>query len=372
MNLNEPDAVYKIALTMIPGLGGAGIRKILAQMKTERNIFENPEETKKILEGFSKKVAESFKPQNYTAKAAEQLEILNKYKIKAVYYTDNDFPQKLSTCDDSPIMLYMRGNVNLQTSHTVGIVGTRSADGECRDNIFKLIEDLKTDNINVIIVSGLAAGADTFAHQAALKYKIPTAAVLGHGFNTIYPAANRTLAAQIANGGGVLITEFYYGHSVSKTNFPRRNRIVAGICDALVVAQSREKGGALITAAQSLEYHRNVFAFPGRANDKNYAGCNQLIRDQKAGLITSAQDLTMLMGWSVSKKTTSQQSEIPLFSLSEQESKIVNFISQNTPAFIDSIASATNISMAELSSMLLSLEFSGIIKPLPGKYYEIR
>ncbi len=356
---------------MIPGIGSAGIKKLLAAMKTERNVFENLNESQKEIEKFSKKAAENFTSQNFVVKAQKQMEIMEKYKISAVYYTDDDFPQKLSICDDAPPILYMRGNANLQTSHTVGVVGTRAADGECRDNIFNLVEDLKNNNINIVIVSGLAAGADTYAHQASIKFGIPTAAVLGHGFNTIYPAANRTLAAQIANGGGVLLTEFYYGHLVSKINFPRRNRIVAGICDALIVAQSKNQGGALITASQSLTYRKNVFAFPGRATDKNYAGCNALIRDQKAGLITSAQDLILAMGWS-GKPKQPEQTALTLLNLSEKENKIVNFISQNTPAFIDSISAATQTPMSELSSLLLTLEFQGLIKPLPGKYYELR
>ena len=372
MELNQ-EALYQVAVTLIPGVGGSTARKLIAWAGGAEQVFQKIDllpETGLL----SSRALEALTSINILDSAKRQLEIAEREGIGITSYYDRDFPRKLAQCDDAPLLYYTKGaGVNFDTHHTVGIVGTRLTDPEGRDNIFSLVEGLKNDGIRVIIVSGLASGADTFAHQAALEYGVPTAAVLGHGFDMIYPAENRHIANQIAAGAGIMLTEYFYGHPVSKTNFPRRNRIVAGLCDALVVAQSRNKGGALITAEYARGYRRTVFAYPGRANDRNYQGCNTLIRNNHATLITHHTDLESLMGWLANKQSAPVQIELPLDEpLEPEEVLIVDVLRKHDEVGIEVIASETQIPMWKLSPILLNLEFKDIIKPLPGKRYAVR
>ncbi len=371
MKLDSQNALYKVAINMIPGVGCSGIRKILAENSSEEYFFENIDEfvEKKIISANVKNVITN---QKVLDMAKNQIELCLTKNIQATYFTDDNYPQKLAQCGDAPTMFFHLGNLNFDTNRTIGIVGTRSADSDAKNNIFSLVEELKKDNINFIIISGLADGADTFAHQAALKSDVPTAAVLGHGLNMIYPAGNRKLASDIVHSGGMLLTEYYYGEPVSKTNFPRRNRIVAGLCNCLIVAQSKIKGGALITVDDSINYKREVFAFPGRVSDKLYAGCNYLISSGKAGLITSALDLERLMGWQPGKKGTAFQTAMPLEPLTAEEKKIIGVLRQNGQVFIDTLSVLTEIPVPKLSSLLLTMEFKDLITSYPGKKFEAK
>jgi DNA processing protein len=371
MDINAEDSLYKFALNMIPGVGCAGVRKILSENCDERYFFENLDEfvEKKVI---SSDIRDVVRRQNVLEMAKNQLEICRTKNIFATYFKDADYPRKLAQCNDAPTMFFHLGKLNFDTCRTIGIVGTRSADSDAKNNVFNLVEDLKNDNINFVIVSGLAAGADTFAHQAALRSGVPTAGVLGHGLNMIYPVGNRKLAADMVRANGMLITEYYYGEPVSKTNFPRRNRIVAGLCDCLIVAQSKITGGALITVENSISYRREVFAFPGRVSDKLYAGCNYLISSDKAALITSAADLERLMGWQSVKKGSAAQIVMNLAPLSPDEVKIIDTLRQNGKLYIDTLASMTGIPISKLSSLLLTMEFKDLINSYPGKNFEAK
>ncbi|MBR4440471.1 MAG: DNA-processing protein DprA [Bacteroidales bacterium] len=364
------DALYYVAVTMIPGVGSSTARKLVKWAGSPMEVFQKKEllPQANILPA---KILESLDFNSVIDNAERQIDIVLREGIDIVCSNNNAYPRKLAQCDDAPLLYYSKGSgVNFDTCRTVGIVGTRLTDGEGCNNIFNLVEGLQKDGIRVVIVSGLASGADTYAHQAAIKYGVPTAAVLGHGFDMIYPAENRSLARQIVDGAGVLITEYYYGHPVSKNNFPRRNRIVAGLCDALIIVQSRIQGGALITAGYSAMYNRDLFAFPGRATDNNYAGCNKLIHDGRATLITGHHDLENSMGWKSPSKSVPFQTELPLCCLDAQEVKIVDALRENGELSIDSLSVATQIPMAELSPILLSLEFNDVVKSLPGKRYK--
>lgn len=371
MDINSEDAIYKIALTMIPGVGGSGIRRILSSCGSEREFFQNLDEH--VASGaIAPALAQNAKKSNVIEQAKSQIEICHKHNINVLYFSDNNYPRKLAACNDSPAILFTLGKpYNFDAMRTVGIVGTRLADSDAQNNIFSIVESLKNDNINAIIISGLAAGADTFAHQAALKFGLPTAAVLGHGLNMVYPAANRKLAGDIVHGDGVLITEYYYGRPVSKTNFACRNRIIAGLCDALIVAQSKISGGALITAENSIDYKKSVFAFPGRASDKLYAGCNLLISRNKATLISNADDLEHSMGWDKNpNSSTAVQTSLNLEPLSADEAKIIDILRTNGQTVIDTISALSGISVSQLSSILLMMEFKDLVKSFPGKRFE--
>jgi len=371
MDFNDEDTVYKVAATMIPGVGAAGIRKLVANCGSLRNLFLNVDNLAKEAV-IPARIADAIRNNSLIDKAKAQIEICIRHHIDILYILDHNYPRRLAQCDGAPALLYTFGKVNFDASRTVGIVGTRSCDSDGKNNIFSLVEKLKADNINAIIISGLALGADSYAHQAALQFGMPTAAVLGHGLNMVYPAENRKLASDIAHSGGALITEFYYGQPVNKNNFARRNRIIAGLCDALIVAQSRIKGGALITAESARKCRREVFAFPGRTTDRLYAGCNYLITNNKATLISNADDLEKMMGWTSSKKMSPVQTELNLSPLSPDEVAVIDVLRANGATFIDTISAMTKMPMQELSSLLLTMEFKDLVTSLPGKYYEAR
>ncbi len=369
MDYNSEDLVYNIAINMIPGLGSVGVRNLVSLCGSARALFENIRE----LTGngtVQERIAKSMESSQVLDMARQQLDICIRHNISILYYKDSAYPRKLAACDGAPTLIYSLGKINFDATHTVGIVGTRSCDGDGRNNIFDLVEQLKEHNINTVIVSGLAMGADTFAHEAALRFGVPTAAVLGHGLNMVYPAENRKLAGDIAHSGGALITEYYYGQPVSKTNFPRRNRIIAGLCDALIVAQSKSSGGALITANVARELRKTVFAFPGRISDKLYAGCNSLISENKATLITSADDLERQMGWTGRNRPV--QTMLNMEPLSDIEAKILDILHSSGSSNIDTISIKTGMPVHTLSSTLLNMEFKDLVIEMPGKRYEAR
>ncbi len=369
MDYNSEDLIYNIAINMIPGLGNVGVRNMVSLCGSARAVFENLDELTQN-GTVNKVVADAIAGAKVLDMAKHQLEICQKHHIGIHYYQDRTFPRKLAAVEGAPSLIYTLGNVNFDAKRTVGIVGTRSSDNDGKANIFALVEQLRDQNINAVIISGLAMGADTYAHQAALKYGIPTAAVLGHGLNMVYPAENRGLAGDIVHQNGALITEYYYGQPVSRTNFPRRNRIIAGLCDAVVVAQSKSSGGALITANVARDMRKDIFAFPGRISDKLYAGCNKLIGDNIATLITSASDLIKNMGWA--PRNTPTQTEINLEPLSDTEVRILDVLHGNGRCNIDTLSLKSGIPMHILSSTLLGMEFKDLITELPGKQYEAR
>ncbi|MBQ1698344.1 MAG: DNA-processing protein DprA [Bacteroidales bacterium] len=371
MDINDEDIVYKVAINMIPGVGAVGIRKLVSDCGSERILFENLDDL--AGEGIvAARIVDSIRNNNVIAQAKAQIETCIHHNINMVYILDNNYPRRLAQCDGAPTLLYTLGKLNFDRARTLAIVGTRSCDTDGKNNIFSLVEQLKADNINIIIVSGLALGADTFAHQAALKYNLPTAAVLGHGLNMVYPAENRKLAGDIVHSGGMLLTEYYFGQQVNKNNFPRRNRIIAGLCDALLVAQSKIQGGALITAEDARKFRRDVFAFPGRTTDKLYAGCNYLIANNMATLISNAEELEKSMGWTSSKKSQPIQTELNLTPLDPEEVAVIDVLHANGPTNIDTLSSKTKMPMHQLSSLLLSMEFKDLVTSLPGNRYEAR
>jgi len=369
MDYNSEDLVYNVAINMIPGLGSVGVRNMVSLCGSARELFENLRDL--VAEGtVQQRIADAIESAKVLELARQQVEVCEKHNIDIHFYQDRTFPRKLAAVEGAPSMIYTLGRINFDATRTVGIVGTRSSDADGKANIFALVEQLREHNINAVIISGLAMGADTYAHQAALKYGMPTAGVLGHGLNMVYPAENRKLAGDIVHSNGALVTEYYYGQPVSKTNFPRRNRIIAGLCDALVVAQSKSSGGALITANVARDMRREIFAFPGRVSDKLYAGCNQLISDNMATLITSAADLERHMGWQ--SRNTPVQAAMNLEPLSETEAKILDILHAEGATNIDSLSIRSGIPTARLSSTLLSMEFKDLVSELPGKRYEAR
>lgn len=288
------DLLYQLSLTLVPNIGPVQA-KILLQHFDAAEIFKARKTALEKIEGIGGIRANNIKAFTDFSKAEEEIGFIEKYKIKSLFLTDKDYPQRLLNCYDSPILLYYRGTADLNGSKVIAIVGTRNNSDYGKQVTEKLIKELATQN--VLIVSGLAFGIDAIAHKSAIKNQLPTVGVLGHGLDQIYPSEHSGLAKDMIKHRGGLLTEFRSHSKPDKHNFPIRNRIVAGMSDATIVIETGIKGGSMITAELANGYNKDVFAFPGRTSDTKSAGCNYLIKNNKAVLLTDAQELIEMMGW---------------------------------------------------------------------------
>ena len=302
------------------------------------------------------------------SRAEEEIEFIKKYKITPLFLTDKNYPQRLLNCYDSPPLLYYKGNADLNCSKIVAIVGTRNHNDYGKNITEKLVEDLA--NEEVLIVSGLAFGIDSIAHKSAVKNNIKTVGVLAHGLDRVYPPQNTSLAKQMISAGG-LLTEFKSNTNPDKPNFPGRNRIVAGISDAVVVIESGIKGGSLITAELANGYNKDVFAFPGRAGDTKSEGCNYLIKNNKAALITSAEDLLENMSWKKMQNLLRKKQRELFIELSPDEKVVVDILQTREQVQIDELYFKSKLSSSAVAQALLMLEMQGVVSSLPGKIYKM-
>lgn len=358
--------LYEIALTLIPYIGVVNGKKLVAYCGGAEAVFCENKNALRQISGIHENIIKGIDSKEVMTRAEEEMMFIEKNGIRPLFYLDKDYPKRLQHCHDSPIMLYYKGNADLNAEKTVGIVGTRNITDYGRYVVEKLIEDLATDN--VMIISGLAYGVDAAAHRAALKYDLATVGVLGHGMQTIYPAENRKLSTNMIEKGGIL-TEFVSGTQPDRENFPKRNRIVAGMVDCLVVIESALKGGAMITAEIANSYDREVFAMPGRVGDIYSEGCNQLIKTNKANLLVNAADIRYVMRWDVDTKVVAKQMRL-FRDFSEDEKKVMDVFAKNNVVHIDDIIIGTDLSPSKIASILLSLEFDGVLTALPGKRYQ--
>ncbi|MBO4741280.1 MAG: DNA-processing protein DprA [Bacteroidales bacterium] len=353
---------------MIPGVGGKTARQILELYPDPEELFK---ENRKALEAtFGKRAIVDHILEKAMFPAAEQeMEFVTKNDIRILFVDDADYPQRLKRpdCDDTPILLYYKGNADLNCSKTLSIVGSRKATDYGRSATEQLVKELSSENM--LIVSGLAYGIDSTSHQAALNNGLPTVGVLGHGLNLIYPAQNRNIAKEmIANGG--LLTEFPSNTKLDPGLFPARNRIIAALSDVVVVMESAKKGGALITAEIANSYNRDVFALPGRINDTYSEGCNMLIRSNKANLLTSADDIFYITGWKRKKNQKAVQQSL-FQELVGEEKLIYDLLLQHKELTIDEISSLCDLSLPKIAKTLLTLELKNVCKFLPGKIYKL-
>jgi len=361
---------YKIALTLIPNIGDILAKRLVAYCGSPEDVFKEKKTTLEKVPGIGAMYADSIRKVNDSIfkRAEEEIAFIEKNNITPLFYLDKNYPKRLTYCEDSPVMLYFKGNADLNASKMISIVGTREPTEYGKKICEKVIADLAVNNVTII--SGLAYGVDICAHKAALENKLPTVCVLAHGLDKMYPSVHQSTAQKMLEQGGWL-TEFMSNTKPDKENFPKRNRIVAGIADATIVVESKKKGGSLITADIANSYNRDVFAFPGKVDDVCSEGCNNLIKQNKAALIQSAADLVYILGWeqTISKKSTQQKQ---LFvELKPEEEMLVNVLKEKEQINIDDICLMSQMPMSKVSPLLLSLEFSGIVKSLPGKMYRL-
>ena len=366
---NQQEVLYRIALTLLPNVGPVVARALHQYCGSAEAVFK---EKKRILAKIpgvgAKRIAKAFREPVMEA-AEKELRFVEKHKVEALFYTDEAYPKRLLQCPDAPALLYFKGCCSLNAPRQIAIVGTRSSTPYGEEVTQQLIKDLSEEKITV--VSGLAYGIDICAHEAALKQGLPTIGVTAHGLDRIYPPVHRSTAGRMLKQGG-LLTEYPSGTNPDRENFPSRNRIVAGICDAVIVVEASGKGGALITAELAQGYNRDVFAVPGRVNDPYSKGCNDFIRENKAALLTSAQDLIWMMGWTDQKNPVAKVHQTVLFTdLSPEEEIIVRILKEQGESGIDAISLVAGLSFSKLANCLLQLEFKGVVKLRPGKRYAL-
>jgi len=359
------ELIYRIGITLIDGIGSINAKKLIAYCGGAEGVFSETRKNLEKIPGMGRMLVENIVSQKVLGRAEKEIEYIEKHEIQPLYFLDPSYPQRLSHCDDSPVMLYYKGNANLNTTHIVGVVGTRHVTTYGTELCEKLISDLADEGL--LIVSGVAYGVDSVAHAAAIKNNVPTVGCLGHGLHMIYPATNRELARHMVENGG-LVTEFVSGTNPEQMHFPRRNRIIAGMSDCVVVIESAKKGGALITANIANSYNRDVFAFPGRTTDKYSQGCNHLIRTHQADIIESAQDLLYLMRWDEKQKKSIQTKIFRDFT--DDERRVMDSFGDSDMVSIDHIIGQTDMNTSKLASILLDLEFDGVLTALPGKRYK--
>jgi len=363
------DLLYKIGITLIPGIGDINAKKIIAYCGGVEAVFKEKKKALLKIPGVGLTLADSIVKHNVLSRAEKEITFINKYKITPLFFLDKGYPERLKHCADSPVMLYFKGNSDLNSHKIIGVVGTRNATDYGKKICREIIEHLAL--YGVLIVSGLAYGIDIHAHRAALNFGLSTVGVLGHGFDRLYPAAHKITAEKMLKQGG-LITEFISNTMFIPENFPKRNRIVAGMVDAVLVIEAAKEGGALITADIANGYNRDVFAVPGRIGDHFSEGCNNFIKTNKAALIGSAGDIIYFMGWKEQKDKKSENIQKQLFTeLSEDEKKIVDILNGAGSMSVDMISINVNMQTSKVAAILINLEFLGIIKCLPGKIYKL-
>jgi DNA processing protein len=366
--MSHDELYYTLALQKIDGVGDIVAKKLLNHCGSAKAIFESKASHLSGIDGVGSMLLKNLKDKSVFDKAEREIKFIEKNNIKVAYFQDENYPDRLKHCIDGPLLLFSSGTIDLNNRRIISIVGTRQITSYGTEFCKKLIEDLAP--LNPIIVSGFAYGVDIVAHQAAMDHNLQTIGVVAHGLNQIYPKVHKKYVSKVEQNGGFM-TEFWSDSNPDKENFVRRNRIVAGMAEATIVIESAEKGGSLITANLANDYNRDVFAVPGRVSDKYSQGCNNLIKTQRAHLLSSAADILYILNWEIaSDKTKTIQKQL-FVTLEPEEQKIYDYLLKNGKELMDIIAIDCDMPIFKISGMLLTMELKGVIRPLPGKLFEV-
>jgi DNA processing protein len=362
------ELLYQLALTLIPNIGDVQAKLLIQHFGNASDVFKARQSSLEKIEGIGSFKAKHIKDFKDFLIAEKEILFIEKYKIRTLFLTDKDYPQRLLNCYDAPPLLFYKGAADLNASKVLAIVGTRSNTDYGKSLTEKLVKELSQHNITII--SGLAYGIDAIAHKASLKNNLRTVGVVGHGLDKIYPSDHAFLAKDMLKEEGGILSEFFSGTKPDKHNFPLRNRIVAGISDATVVVETNIKGGSMITAKLADAYNRDVFAVPGRTIDAKSEGCNFLIKHNKAILLTDAAGLLEVMGWTDNKVKPKKQREL-FIEMTEDEKVIVQLLQQKEATHIDELNLHSSLSSSAVASALLSLELQNVVASMPGKLYKL-
>lgn len=365
--MNQTELFHILALSKAEGVGDVVAKKLINHCGSAQSVLKSKSQQLKSIDGIGDVLIKNLKDKTIFEKAEQEMRFIEKEKINILYYQNDNYPAKLKHCIDGPVLLFASGNLNFENRKIISIVGTREVTPHGIDFCKKLVEDLAI--FNPIIVSGFAYGVDIVAHQAAMENKLQTIGVLAHGLNQVYPKPHKKYISRMEENGGFL-TEFWSNSNPEKENFVKRNRIVAGMSEATMVIESAEKGGSLITAIMANEYNRDVFAVPGRTSDRLSQGCNNLIKTQRANLMTSAADLVYILNWELESKATKPVQKQLFVTLDNDEQKVYDHLQQNGKQLLDIIALECDFPIFRISSLLLNMELKGVIRPLPGKLFE--
>lgn len=363
------ELLYRIALTQVRGVGDVRAKRLIRYCGSARQVFKEQLPVLMKIPGVGAHIGRGLWGRQLFDRAEAEIRFMQKNGIRALFYQDKDYPSRLKECEDGPLLLYIKGNTDLNHPRMVAIVGARNMTAYGREQCEQIVRELVP--YQAMIISGLAYGVDACSHRAALDHKLPTAAVLGHGLDRVYPHLHHKLAKQIA-AEGALLSDYITGNKPGPENFPKRNRIIAGLCDAIIVVEAALTGGALITANIANTYNRDVFAVPGKISDKFSQGCNKLIKIHKAHLLETVADLQYIMNWEPGN-TKNKGMQTSLFvSLTDEEKKLAGFLKTHPEAGIDRIVTGTGFNLSKATSILLSLEFKGVVRPLPGKIFQLK
>ncbi|MBJ2123582.1 DNA-processing protein DprA [Flavobacterium sp. IB48] len=364
--MTDQDLFSLLALLKVDGVGDILGKKLLHSFGSASDIFKAKNSQLAAVDGIGSVLLKNLKDKTIFERAEKELLFIKNNTIQVSFFQDESYPERLKHCFDAPILLFTAGNIDLKNRKIISIVGTRQITSYGTDFCKKLIEEIAP--LDPVIVSGFAYGVDIVAHQAAIDYNLQTIGVLAHGLNQIYPRTHKKYMAKMEENGG-FITEFWSDSNPDKEKFVRRNRIVAGMTEATIVIESADKGGSLITANMANEYNRDVFAVPGRVTDKYSQGCNNLIKTQKANVLTSAADLIYMLNWDIKEKPKNIQKQL-FVELDADEQKIYDFLQKAGKELLDIIAMECEIPIFKLSGILINMELKGLIRPLPGKLFE--
>ena len=367
--LHNNDLIYQLSLSFIPQIGSVQARILIDHFGDAKAIFKAKKDALGRLDGIGTVRANSIKSFTDFNKAEDEIRFMEKYKITPLFLSNKNYPQRLLNCYDPPTILYYRGTADLNTTKIIALVGTRNNSEYGRIITEELVSSLHP--LQPLIVSGLAFGIDAIAHKAALKNNLPTVAVLAHGLDCIYPSQHTQLAKNIIRESGGLLTEFSSATKPDKHNFPSRNRVVAGMCDATIVIETGIKGGSVITADLANAYNRDVFAIPGRTSDIKSAGCNHLIKNNKAILLTDAEQLIEVMGWNENNVAVKTKQKLLFIDLTAEEKIIVEILREKQIASIDEINLKSGLSSSSVAAAILNLEMQTVIYSMPGKIYSL-
>ena len=366
--MTQSELYHTLALMQVEGVGDVIAKKLIQHCGNAAEIFTSKKSHLQKIDGIGSVVIKNLQVKSVFKKAEAELNFITQENITVTYFQDKNYPERLKQCYDSPVLLFQAGNIDFQNRRVISIVGTRQITSYGMEFTKNLMEEVAP--LNPIIVSGFAYGVDIYAHQMAMDCGLQTIGVLAHGLNQVYPKVHKKYMAKMEQNGGFL-TEFWSDSNPDKENFIKRNRIVAGISEATIVVESAERGGSLVTANLANDYNRDVFAVPGRTTDKYSQGCNNLIKTQRANLLTSAADLVYILNWEINHDANKAIQKQLFVTLTDEEQIIYNYLQKAGKEMMDLIALACDFPIYRISSILLNMELKGVVRPLPGKMFEV-
>lgn len=365
--MTDTELFNTLALLRIEGVGDIVAKKLINHCGSAEGVFTAKKSHLMAIEGVGDILCSNLKNKDVFKLAEDELKFIRSNDIRPLFYLEKEYPERLKHCIDGPVVIFTSGDVNLDARKTISIVGTRQMTSYGSDFCRKLIEDLAP--LDPVIISGFAYGVDIHAHQVAMENNLKTIGVVAHGLNQVYPKPHKKYVAKMEENGG-FITEFWSTSNPDKENFVKRNRIVAGLSEATIIIESADKGGSLITANIANDYNRDVFAVPGRVTDKYSMGCNNLIKQQKANVLTDAADLIYMLNWELEEKKQKPVQKQLFITLENEEQRIYDYLQKNGKELMDIIALQCEMPIYKISSLLLNMELKGVIRPLPGKLFE--